>query len=176
VGVLAGLAARGVPIVGTEPSCLFTLVDEYPQLVRSASARRIADRSMMLETFLRGLLDREPEALTFGVPETALLYHGHCHQKAMVGSGDAVALLKRVWGERASEINSGCCGMAGAFGHEVEHYEISRAMGEQRLFPAVRARGEAEIAVSGFSCRTQIEHHTGAPTRTLVERLAELIR
>ena len=76
----------------------------------------------------------------------------------------------------AVEINSGCCGMAGSFGHESEHYDIAQAVGEQRLFPAVRDRREAEIAVSGFSCRCQIEHHTGVRPRHVIELVAEAIR
>ena len=78
-------------------------------------------------------------------------------------------------GYRATEINSGCCGMAGSFGHESEHYQVSRAIGEQRLFPAIRARGDAEIAVSGFSCRAQCEHHVGVHARHVVEHLADAL-
>ncbi len=172
---LTPLAHAGVPIVGTEPSCILTLVDEYPQFVRTHAARRVAQQAMMIESFLQRLLTDDPSALVFKAPPAPLLYHGHCHQKALVGSADAVALLRRAYGEQASEIDSGCCGMAGAFGHEVEHYEISRAIGEQRLFPAIRDRGEAQIAVSGFSCREQIDHHTDAQPRHLIEYLADML-
>jgi Fe-S oxidoreductase len=103
----------------------------------------------------------------------SLLYHAHCHQKAMIGSSDAVAVLGAALGGAASEIDSGCCGMAGSFGHEVEHYDVARAIGEQRLFPAIRGRGGAEVAVSGFSCRQQIEHHAGAQAKHVVEYLAD---
>lgn len=162
-----------IPILGSEPSCLLTLVDEYPQLVRSPSARRVAHRAMLVETFLARLLAREPDALRFSTPASPLLYHAHCHQKALVGSQDARFVLRAAYGDRAAEINSGCCGMAGAFGHEMEHYDIARAVGEQRLFPAVRARGGASIAVSGFSCKQQIEHHTDARPRHILEYLAD---
>ncbi|GAG40920.1 unnamed protein product, partial [marine sediment metagenome] len=172
---LAHLAMAGVPIVGTEPSCILTLVDEYPQLVRTHAARKVAAQAMMIETFLSRLLNDDPSALEFTRPPAPLLYHAHCHQKALVGSADAVALLHRAWGDDASEIDSGCCGMAGAFGHEVEHYEIARVIGEQRLFPAVRDRGDARIAVSGFSCHEQIGHHTDAHPRYLVEYLADAV-
>jgi len=94
----------------------------------------------------------------------------------MIGTGDTMALLRRAFGDAVREINSGCCGMAGAFGHEVEHYDVARAVGEQRLFPAVRDRGEASIAVTGFSCRHQIEHHTGAVPRHAIEYLADLLQ
>jgi Fe-S oxidoreductase len=176
IDLLIPFAEAGIPIVGTEPSCILTLVDEYPQLVRTAAAQAVAGQSMMLESFLQKLLAIEPDAWTFRSPTAPVLYHAHCHQKALVGSTDACELLRRAWGERASEIPSGCCGMAGSFGHEVEHYDVARAMGEDRLFPAVRDRGQAEIAVSGFSCRIQIEHHTGVAPKHLVELLASHLK
>jgi len=166
-------APPGVPIVGSEPSCILTLVDEYPQLVRTQGARRVASQTFTIESFLRRVLDERPDALRFRPTASPLLYHAHCHQKAIVGSTDAVAILGAAFGDGASEINSGCCGMAGTFGHEVEHYDVARAIGEQRLFPAVRGREEAEVAVSGFSCRQQIEHHTGVHAKHVVEYLAD---
>ena len=172
---LSAFASAGSFIVGTEPSCLLTLADEYPQLSRTGTARRLAAQCVTIETFLQRELDERPGAIEFTPPGSPLLYHAHCHQKAIVGSSDPVALLRRVWGDRVSEINSRCCGMAGAFGHEIEHYDIARAIGEQRLFPAVRARGEAKVAVSGFSCRQQIEQHVGVRARHLVEYLAAQI-
>jgi Fe-S oxidoreductase len=172
---LARLAHAGVPIVGTEPSCTLTLVDEYPQLVRSSTARKIAAQTVTLETFLQRLLAADPEALKFSDRKTPLLYHAHCHQKAIVGSADALDLLHQATDGSASLIDAGCCGMAGAFGHEVEHYDVSRAIGEQRLFPAIRNRGNAEVAVSGFSCREQIKHHTGVTARHVIEYLADAL-
>jgi Fe-S oxidoreductase/FAD/FMN-containing dehydrogenase len=170
---LSRAAPTGVPIVGSEPSCILTLVDEYPQFVRTQGARRVASQAFTIESFLRRVLDERPEALHFRRTERSLLYHAHCHQKAIVGSADAMTFLGTAFGESASEINSGCCGMAGSFGHEVEHYDVAQAIGEQRLFPAIRSRGKAEVAVSGFSCRQQIEHHTGVPAKHVVEYLAD---
>ena len=172
---LASWSRDGVPIVGTEPSCILTLVDEYPQLVRNRAAKRIASQAMMLETFLHRLLLEDDHALGSleGVPR--LLYHAHCHQKAIVGESDAQSLVRRFGAEGSCVIDSGCCGMAGSFGHEKKHYEIARAIGEERLFPAVRSRGDASIAVSGFSCRCQIEHHTDAAPRHLLEYLADAL-
>jgi len=172
---LAHFALAGLPIVGTEPSCTLTLIDEYPQLVRSNAARKIAAQTMTIESFLQRLLRTDPEALKFSTRKKPLLYHAHCHQKAVVGSADALDLLHQALDGAASLIGAGCCGMAGAFGHEVEHYDVSRAIGEQRLFPAIRNRGDAEIAVSGFSCRQQIEHHTGVAARHVVEYLADAL-
>lgn len=191
VDLLSPLALSGVPIVGTEPSCTLTLIDEYPQLVRTSAARRIAAQSFTIETFLRRFLDDNPDACSLitgrpiakspnrqitqspigGSDSRRILYHAHCHQKALVGSADAVALLRRAFGDRAAEIDSGCCGMAGAFGHETEHYEVARAVGEQRLFPAIRNDPDAAVAVSGFSCRHQIEHHTDRRALHVVELL-----
>ncbi len=177
VNKLVSHARAGVPIIGTEPSCILTFVDEYPQLVRTRAARRVAAHAMTLESFLHRLLDDDPTVLDFTRPgDRPLLYHAHCHQRAIVGAEDAVALLGRVWGPSASLINSGCCGMAGSFGHEKEHYEVARAIGEERLFPAIRDRGDAAVAISGFSCRHHIEHHTGVKPKHVVEHLAALLK
>ncbi|MFQ5412473.1 MAG: (Fe-S)-binding protein, partial [Phycisphaerae bacterium] len=188
VTALGGYAARGVPIVGTEPSCMLTLIDEMPQLVRTTEARRISERATTIETFIAKTLragaggfsprghpmhhDDRPLTQSPDPAPSSVLYHGHCHQKALVGTEDAMALLQWATAGRAGEINSGCCGMAGAFGHEQEHYDVARAIGEQRLFPAVRNRREAEIIISGFSCRQQIEHHTGTRARHVIEVMA----
>ena len=172
VEILAPYARQGIPIVGTEPSCVSVLMDELPQLARTPEAKRIAELSQTIETFVARALEANPAALRFKNDRPPILYHAHCHQKALTGTADGLRILAACSGGRAAEINSGCCGMAGAFGHEVEHYEVARAIGEQRLFPAVRARGAAEIAVSGFSCRHQLEHHTDAHPRHVIEYLA----
>jgi Fe-S oxidoreductase len=173
---LAYLARRDVPILGTEPSCILTLLDEYPDLVRIQAAKTVAARVQTMESFLLGALTKQPDVVSRLQRDASVLYHAHCHQKALVGSSDAVSLLKLVFGEGAQEIDSGCCGMAGSFGHEIEHYDVAKAIGEDRLFPAVRDRGDAAIAISGFSCKQQIEHHTSAPARHVIEYVAEALR
>ena len=90
-----------------------------------------------------------------------ILVHEHCHQKALVASGAVVGLLAAIPDCEVTVLDSGCCGMAGSFGYEREHYDISRAIGEQRLLPAVRELGEGTVVASGFSCRQQIAHFTG---------------
>ncbi|HUU83113.1 MAG TPA: FAD-linked oxidase C-terminal domain-containing protein [Phycisphaerae bacterium] len=175
VQTLAGFAARGIPIVGTEPSCVSAMLDEWPQLVRTIDAYRVADMTLNIESFVARALSREPNALRFKPGRRPLLYHGHCHQKALTGTEDALAVLSACTGGGASEIDSGCCGMAGSFGHEVEHYDVAKAIGEQRLFPAIRDRGEADVAASGFSCRHQIEHHTGVHPRHVIECVADAL-
>ncbi len=171
IALLAPFAEADVPIVGTEPSCILTFNDEVPQLVRSNEARQVARQAMMIESFLAAHTDALRRLTLHG--RRRVLYHAHCHQKAMPGSADAMAALGAVCD--AAEIPSGCCGMAGSFGHEVEHYDVARAIGEQRLFPAVRARGVARVAVSGFSCREQIAHHTDHRPVHLIEMIAEQI-
>jgi Fe-S oxidoreductase len=92
-----------------------------------------------------------------------ILLHAHCHQKALVGTAPALRLLARIPGSEVVDLDAGCCGMAGSFGYEREHYEISRTVGERKLFPAVRTRSDGTIVVaSGFSCRHQLQHFTGA--------------
>lgn len=103
-----------------------------------------------------------------------MLFHGHCHQKASADRYASLALL-RLAGYRAEMAEAGCCGMAGAYGYEKEHYEVSRAAGERALFPAVRARVEAQIAIMGTSCRQQIAHFTGRRPRHVVELLREAV-
>ncbi len=174
VAVLTPLAERGVPIVGTEPSCVSAIVDEWPQLVRTEAARHIAQMTTSIEVFLARRAGTAQLAARRGSAERGrpVLFHGHCHQKALWGTADALAVLTALTAGHAAEINSGCCGMAGAFGHEVEHYDVARRIGEQRLFPAVRERGDAELVVSGFSCGQHVRHHTGARTTRLIEYVA----
>jgi Fe-S oxidoreductase len=99
-----------------------------------------------------------------------VLFHGHCHQKALAGTAATAALLRSIPGADVVELDAGCCGMAGSFGFEAEHYELSVSIGELRLFPAIRAEpAETIIAATGVSCRQQIEHGTGRPARHPLE-------
>ena len=103
-----------------------------------------------------------------------ILFHGHCQQKALFGTGTSLQALSALKGTQLVEIDSGCCGMAGSFGYEKTHYDISEQIGDLRLFPAIRAASsETEIVASGFSCRSQIQHFTGRRARHLAEVLAE---
>ncbi len=175
VALLAPAAAQGVPIVGIEPSCILTLRDEYPAL---ASDRRraeiLAGATVTFEEFVVQHADAF-QGLWRDAPGKVYL-HGHCHQKALVGSQPSVDAL-RLAGYQVEEIPSGCCGMAGDFGYGVDHYEISRAIGEERLFPAVRAADpDALIVASGVSCRQQIAHFTNRQPVHLAEALARALR
>ena len=171
---LAPYARRGVAIVGLEPSCLLTLRDETVDLVRTDDARAVARQSFLFEEFLlreraRGL------TLTFGAAGRKALLHGHCHQKALVGTAPTVGALR--WaGFEVEEVDSGCCGMAGSFGFEREHYDISIALGNRRLAPAVKAAlPETEIVAPGISCRQQIQHLAGRRAKHPAEVLREAL-
>lgn len=161
-----------LPVICTEPSCWSALTDEYPQLLRTNASRRLAERAYLLETFLRRVLDDDPTALRFAPASNGLMLHVHCHQRSLVGADDSLALLRRLYGSAVRELDAGCCGMAGAFGHEVDHYDVAQVIGERRLFPAIRAGTGDEIGVTGFSCRHQVEHATEAKPRHVGEILA----
>ena len=169
---LAPYARRGVPIVGLEPSCLLTLRDETVELVRTDDARAVARQSFLFEEFLVRERGRGLE-LSFRANGKKALLHGHCHQKALVGTAPTVAALR--WaGFDVQEIDSGCCGMAGSFGFEREHYDISVALGNRRLAPAVKAAAaETEIVAPGISCRQQIQHLAGRRAKHPAEVLHE---
>ena len=170
---LSAYAAQGIPIVGCEPSCILTFRDEYPDLLDDPRAESLAQKSFMIEEFLLELQERGVLNLPFKYGAKSLLLHGHCHQKALIGSGPSLQVLRMLPGATVEEVDSGCCGMAGSFGYEKEHYELSLAIGNRRLFPAVTARGpEWEIVAAGVSCRQQIAHATDRQAHHLVEILA----
>ena len=150
---------NGYSIVGCEPSCILTFRDEYPDLVKNREAAEVAKASFLLEEFIVKEKQAGRWKLEFKRQDTRALMHGHCHEKALIGSRylkEALALAYPV-----EEIDSGCCGMAGSFGYEKEHYDISIAIGRRRLFPAVENNPSAVVVAPGISCRQQVEHATG---------------
>ena len=170
-------SSAGVPIIGCEPSCLLALRDEYLDLVPGDAARRVAARAMMLDEFLVKLAQGGALAIEWDSQPRDVLFHGHCHQKAHIGSKPSLDALRLVPGMNAREVDSGCCGMAGSFGFETGHYEISQAIGAERLFPAVEAaRPSTVISVSGVSCRQQVEHFTSRRTKHVAEVLRDCLR
>ncbi len=180
VRVLAPYARRGTLIVGTEPSCLLTLRDEYPELLRNEPSRLVANQALMLDELLVQLAKSEPDAVRsiFTDREKApVQVHGHCHQKALVGAGPTLEALG-IARYKPELIDSACCGMAGTFGFETEHYETSKAMGSLKLFPAIEAEEKRgwPVAVSGISCRQQIGHFTSKTPRHWAEYLADALR
>jgi len=164
LALVGALAATEGPIVGCEPSCLLMLRDEHRALlpgdprVTDVGGRARLVEELLLEAIDDGRLRLRSDAWPAG---RQVVFHGHCHQKAEVGTAATVALLRRIPGVVVVELDAGCCGMAGSFGFESEHYDVSMAVGADRLFPAVRAASaSAVVAATGVSCRQQIHHGT----------------
>ena len=154
-------AAAGRAIVFCEPSCLSAIREDGPSLVRGESRRRaeaVAKAAVLFEEFAEALVPR----LTLTPGPLTILLHGHCHQKSMGLVPVAKSLLSKIPGASVTDLDSGCCGMAGSWGYAREHFEISRAIGERVLFPAIRARKPGTIvAAAGTSCRHQLHDFTG---------------
>ncbi|MEV6669549.1 FAD-linked oxidase C-terminal domain-containing protein [Streptomyces sp. NPDC051162] len=155
----------GSPVVGCEPSCLMTLRDEHRAMhpddpvIKDLAGRVRQIEELLLDAVTDGRLRLRADSWPAG---RRFLYHGHCHQKAEVGTAATVALLRAVPGAEVVEPDAGCCGMAGSFGYESEHYELSMTVGADRLFPAVEAQPDDTVIVAtGTSCRQQILHGTG---------------
>jgi Fe-S oxidoreductase len=177
VSLLAPYARQGIPIIGTEPSCILTLRDEYKDLLPGdPDVEVLAKNSFMIDEFLAKLDKTGDLGITWkesSGPE--VFFHGHCHQKALIGIGPSMAIMKSA-GCRPTESGAGCCGMAGSFGYEAEHYDVSKKIGEERLFPAIEDTAmDVQISVAGVSCRQQIEHFTERSTRHIAETLAARI-
>jgi FAD/FMN-containing dehydrogenase/Fe-S oxidoreductase len=170
-------AATGKPIVACEPSCILTIKDDYPALLRGEDQRKaetVAAMCQTFEEFTDELLSKQ-ERPPFRPSPKQILVHAHCHQRALVGVGPLLRLLRRIPGAEVIDLDAGCCGMAGSFGYEKEHYEVSRLVGEQRHFPALRrAAADTVVVAPGFSCRRQIEHFTGRQAVHPAELLSEL--
>jgi Fe-S oxidoreductase len=168
---------RGMPVVGLEPSCLFTFRDELPVLVPGAETARLRDHALLFEEFIV----REAEAgrfdLKLGPVAAKALLHGHCHQKSFGAMGAVEKTLRLVPGLAVETVESSCCGMAGAFGYGVDTFDVSMAMGELSLLPAVRAaEPHALIVADGTSCRHQIHDGTGRRAMHVVRVLANSVR
>ena len=170
----------GSPIVGCEPSCLFTLRDEHlTMLPGDPEVEAVAARVRQVEELLTEAIDdgRLVLAEDSWLAGRRVVYHGHCHQKAEVGTAATVALLRRIPGVELVELDAGCCGMAGSFGYEAEHYAISMEVGRDRLFPAIEAEGpDTVIAATGTSCREQIFSGTERNAWHPVELVAQALR
>ena len=169
-------AEAGIPVIGCEPSCLLTLRDEYPQLVRDEKARKVAENTYMIDEFLIKLREGGKLAISMSKLKKKVLFQAHCHQKADMGTATSMAALRLAPGYQVELVNAGCCGMAGSFGYEKEHYDLSMKIGEEALFPTIRAKEDDwEIAVMGVSCRQQVEDGTGRKARHLAEVLADAL-
>ena len=176
VELLANVITDDAPLIGIEPSAILGFRDEYPDLVPeplAAAAKRLASRTFLIDEFLaRGAARGRITADAFTDQPLRIKLHGHCHQKALSSLAATVQLLSLPRNSSVETIPSGCCGMAGSFGYEREHFELSMQIGELVLFPAVRAAADdVIIAAPGTSCRHQIKDGTGLTALHPVEIL-----
>ncbi len=168
---------KAIPIIGLEPGCILTLREESLWLLPTdQNAKLVAENSFLFEEFIVSLKDKGEMKLSFSDKMQEILLHGHCHQKSVVGTGPVTQMLSFPSNYKVNEVDSGCCGMAGSFGYEKEHYDISIQMAERILLPAVREqKAETLIAASGFSCRHQIHHGSGRTALHPVEILHDAL-
>ena len=177
VELLSGVVTEEAPLIGIEPSCILSFRDEYPDLVPPEwreKARELGRNCLLYDEFLMREIQAGrigPEA--FEAAASGIYLHGHCHQKSLVGIDKTAECLRTLVRASVTVIPSGCCGMAGSFGYEKEHYETSMAIGGMVLFPAVREAlaKQALVAAPGTSCRQQILDGTGVTALHPVEIL-----
>ena len=173
LAALAPYVERGVPVIGLEPSCLLGFRDEIPAMIKGESAKRLAEQALTFEEFLA----REAEAgrftPAFGEIGKRALLHGHCHQKSFGAMSAVEQVLKLIPGLAVETVQSSCCGMAGSFGYGADTIDVSLAMGELSLLPAMRkADANTIIVADGTSCRQQIRDGTGRHALHIAQLLA----
>lgn len=175
INALRDYADAGIPIIGCEPSCTSAITDDYVELIGTRDAKRVAQGTCSFEEFFIQLMENGELPLEFSGKPRDILLHGHCHQRALVGIQPTVKMLSLPAGHNVTVIDSSCCGMAGAFGYEKIHYDLSMKIGELRLFDAVREKPPDSFTLSaaGFSCRHQLEHGTGVQPKHPIEVLCE---
>jgi Fe-S oxidoreductase len=160
IDALRPLADAGIPIVGLEPSCLLTLRDETLVMGFGKKAEAVARQALLFEEFIARELKAGRFALALTPATAPILLHGHCHQKAFGAVSPVLEVLRLIPGAEPELIESSCCGMAGSFGYEARHIDVSMQMAEASLLPAIRAKPGATVVADGTSCRHQI--HDGA--------------
>jgi Fe-S oxidoreductase len=158
---LARRVADGTPILGLEPSCVLTLMDEWPELVPGSLSRKVADAVHLADHWIAQRTKSGETTLPLSRHPERILFHGHCHQRALCGVAGSANAMKLVPGLQVTSLDAGCCGMAGAFGFEKQHYELSVRIANLELIPAIKAEPDSIIAATGTSCRHQIRDLTG---------------
>jgi Fe-S oxidoreductase len=179
IDALLPFAQKGIPIVGLEPSCLLTLRDEALVMGLGEKAEVVAGQALLFEEFLaRELKAGKLAALAKLLKPTAhpILLHGHCHQKAFDAVNPILDILKLIPNAKPELIESSCCGMAGSFGYEANHFDVSMQMAELSLLPAVRKQPDAIVVADGTSCRHQIHDGAGREAVHVATLLAGLLR
>ncbi len=151
----------GVPILGLEPSCILALADDWTELVPGPETRRIADAAKLADVWLADQVKAGACELPLTEGEGECVVHGHCHQKALLGNGVSAAAVKMIPGLDVKTLDAGCCGMAGSFGYEKAHFEVSAKIAGLSLLPSLAAAPGACVAATGTSCRHQIKDLAG---------------
>ena len=169
---LAKAAAEGIPILGLEPSCVLTLADEWPELVPGPQAKAVAAAAELAEAWVVRQVGDSGVSLDVSPHPGKAVFHPHCHQRALVGAAGTAAALKLVPGLDVTVLDAGCCGMAGAFGYEKEHFDVSLRIANLQLAPALAAAPDAVVVATGTSCRHQIRDATGRHAVHPMELLA----
>jgi FAD/FMN-containing dehydrogenase/Fe-S oxidoreductase len=178
VNHLHGLLQNDVRMIVLEPSCASAFRDDYNGLLgKNQQLQHVISHTVSFDEFMQGHLQDGKLPLAFADTKQEVWVHGHCHQKALVGMNPTLNVLKGVNGFDVHEIDSGCCGMAGSFGYEKEHYSFSMKIGELKLFPAVRRTNVHDLIVSsGMSCRSQISDGTERHALHLAEAIASQMK
>lgn len=175
IHTLLPYAKKNIPIIGLEPSCLLSFQDEYLDFFPESSI--IASQSMLFDSFIAAHLRKGKNPFAQFRNFLEIFIHTHCHQKAIIGTRSTLEVLRAFPNVKTTEIGSGCCGMAGSFGYESEHYDFSYQIANLSLLPAIEAMpAKALIVANGFSCRTQIEELSGKKAYHLAELLVELLK
>jgi len=170
---LAPYAQKNIPIIGLEPSCLFTLKDEALVMGFGERAVSVSKQAQLLEEFLASEVKAGNLILNLKAADKPVLFHGHCHQKAFAAVTPAMELLKLIPNAEPKMIESSCCGMAGSFGYEAEHIQVSKQMAEASLLPSIRKSPDSWIVTDGTSCRHQIADGTQREAVHIARILAE---
>ena len=173
------LIKESTPLIGIEPSAILTFRDEYLKLTDDKeTAKSIAKHTFLIEEFIQQEIELgNITSQQFTKQTKTIKFHGHCHQKALANQKSSFDILNLPENYNVTIIPSGCCGMAGSFGYEKEHYDISMQIGEQTLFPAVRkAPVDTVIAANGTSCRHQIKDGTGRMAKHPITILREALK
>ena len=176
VAALLPHARAGVPIVCLEPSCASMIGGDYRELMTGGDAALVADGVTSLEGLLARLLGAAPNALPFRSGGAPILLHPHCHTRAGEGPDPALAVLGHLTGDRVVDLDAGCCGMAGAFGYQADHYDLSVRVGERLAERLGREAADTPLVACGTSCRHQIHHLTGRRARHLAVVVAEALQ
>ncbi len=173
VAALSKRLNEGTPILGLEPSCILTLADDWPELVPGAATRRLAQAAKMADCWLAQQIHSQKCQLILRPTQLSCTLHGHCHQKALLGVAASAAALRLIPGLDVQVLDVGCCGMAGSFGLEQSHFDLSSRIANLALLPALAEQPQRIVVAPGTSCRHQIHDLAGRTARHPLELLVE---